>query len=124
MRAEPEALDRQRAEAKVAALLVQLRPAEDVDALAVGEVESERIEAPTRHRRGQAGAVRRVLEREEDGRPALVPAQLRDLALHPDGRQPREPACDAAVETRDRIDLAITVFGGFDLHGTSMPMFE
>ena len=50
VRAEAEALDRERAQAEVAALLEQLGPAEDVHALAVVEVEPQRVELPARHR--------------------------------------------------------------------------
>src|SRR5207249_11728163 len=57
MVAEPEALDRQRAQAEVAALLEELRAAVDVHALAVGEVEPQCIEAAARHGHAEAGAV-------------------------------------------------------------------
>ena len=88
MSADAETLDRQRAELEFPALLVQLRPAEDVHPLAVRKVEPLRVESSARHYRTDAGAVSRILEREEDGRPAFVPAELRDLALDPHGGQP------------------------------------
>ena len=69
MLAEPEALDRHRPQPKLALLLPQLGAAVDMDALAVPELEPQRVELPARHRRGEAGAVFRVLEREEDGLP-------------------------------------------------------
>ena len=114
--AEPEALDRERAQAEVAARFEQLRPAVDVDALAVREVEPERVELPARHRHAEARAVVRVLEREEDALPALLAAQLGHLALDPDRRQPREPVADAVVERGDGVDLAVAVFDRLDLH--------
>ena len=49
VRADAEALDRERAQAEVAALLVELGPAEDVDALAVGELEPQPVELAARH---------------------------------------------------------------------------
>ena len=55
--AEPEALDRQRFQAQLAALLVELRPAEDVDALALGEAQLERVELAARHLHGKRRAV-------------------------------------------------------------------
>ena len=115
--AEPEALDRERAQVEVAALLVELRPAVDVHALAVGEVEPQRVELAARHLDRQAGAALRVLEREEDGRPALLPAQLGHLALDPDGRQPLEPRGDPLVERAHGEDLAPVDLGRLDLHG-------
>ena len=95
MVAEAEALDRERAQAEVAARLEELGPAEDVHALAVPQVEPERVEARRAHRHREARAVVRVLEREEDALPRLLAPQLGDLALDPDRRQPREPAGDA-----------------------------
>jgi len=86
VRADPEALDRERAEPEVAPRLIQLGTAEDVHALAVSEVEPERVEATARHRDREARAVLRVLEREEDALPCGLPAQLGDLALHPHRR--------------------------------------
>ena len=68
--ADAEALDRERAELELAALLVELRPAEDVHALAVREVEPQRVEPPARHRHADARAVGRILEREEDASPS------------------------------------------------------
>ena len=89
--ADPEPLDREGAQPEVAALLEQLGAAEHVHALAVPQVEPERVEARPRDRHGQARAVVRVLQGEEDALPRLLAPQLRDLALDPDGRQPREP---------------------------------
>ena len=54
VRAEAEALDRQRPQAQLAALLVELGAAEDVHALAVGELELERVELAARHLHRQA----------------------------------------------------------------------
>ena len=116
VRAEPEALDRERAQVEVAALLVQLRPPEDVDALAVGEVEPQPVELPARHLHREARAVLGILEREEHGRPPFLPAQLGDLALDPQRRQPLQPARDALVERAHREDLAPFDLGGLDLH--------
>ena len=116
MLAEPEALDRERAQSEVAAGLEELRAAEDVDALAVREVEPKRVELAARHGHAQARAVRRVLERQEDALPAVLAAQLRHLALDPDGRQPCEPVADAAVERGHREHPAVAVLDRFDLH--------
>ena len=74
MGAEAEALDRQHLQPQLAALLVQLGSSEDVHALAVGEVQLQRVELAARHLRGEAGAILRVLEREEDRRPPVLPA--------------------------------------------------
>ena len=60
VRADAEALDRERAQAEVAALLEELGPAEDVHALAVGEVE------PQRRRTGRAASSRRRTSRRRD----------------------------------------------------------
>src|SRR5207247_11076883 len=114
--AEAEALDRERTQAEVGALLEELRAAEDVDALAVGEVEPEGVELAPRHRDREAGALGRILEGEEDGLPVRVTAQLGDLALDPDGRQAREPIAHAAVEGCDRVDLAVAARDRLDLH--------
>ena len=48
---EPEALDRERAQAEVAPRLEQLRTSVHVDALAVRQIEPERVELAARHRR-------------------------------------------------------------------------
>ncbi len=56
-----------------------------------------------------------ILEREEDVRPGLVAAELGDLALDPDRRQPAEVHRDAAVERGDGEDLAVAVDDGLDL---------
>src|SRR6478752_98928 len=85
-------------------------------ALAVAETELERIESSTRHLGGEAGTVFRVLEREEDGRPPVLPAKLGHLAFDPERRQPREPDRDALVERGHRIDLATLNLHGLDLH--------
>ena len=120
MVAEPEALDRQRAQAEVAALLEELRAAVDVHALAVGEVEPQCIEAAARHGHAEAGAVAGILQREEDALPAFVPAQLGHFALDPDRRQAAEPVRDAVVERRDGVDLPFSVVERLDLHGLSV----
>ena len=57
--AEPEALERERAQAEVAARLEQLRPPVGVHAVAVDEIESQRVELAARHRDAEAGAVLR-----------------------------------------------------------------
>ena len=54
MRAEPVALDRERPQVEVAALLEQLRAPVDVDALAVHEVEPQRVEDAALHLHRQA----------------------------------------------------------------------
>ena len=91
VRAEAEALDRQRFEPQLAALLVELGAAEDVDALAFGEVELECVELAALHLHRQRRAVLRVLEREEHRRPALLAPQLGHLAFDPERRQPVQP---------------------------------
>ena len=107
VRADSEAFDRERAQPELTTRLVQLGPSEDVHALAVREVEAQRVEAAARHRGGQAGAVLWILQREEDGRPALVAPQLRDLAFDPHGRQSRDPPRDALVERCDGVELRL-----------------
>ena len=74
MGAETEALDGERFQPQVASLFVELRPAEHVDPLSLGEAELERIELAARHLDGQRRSLLRVLEREEHGRPALLAA--------------------------------------------------
>ena len=86
MVADPEALDRQSAHAEVALCLEQLRSAEHVHALAVGQVEPQRVEARPRDRDAETSPVRRILEREEDRCPARVAPELGHLALDPDRR--------------------------------------
>ena len=54
--------------------------------LAVCEVELERVEGAPRDRGGQAGAVRRILEREVDGLPARLPPELGGEGGEPNGR--------------------------------------
>ena len=95
--------------------LEELRPAVHVHALAVLKLEPERVELPARHQPGEERSVLRVLEREEDALPALLAAQLGDLALDPDGRQPLQPRADAAVERRHRVDLPVAVVDRLDL---------
>ena len=56
MVAEPDALDRRRAEAELALGLVDLGLALDEHALAVAELERELVEPAPRHRRPHAGA--------------------------------------------------------------------
>src|SRR5206468_4202951 len=80
-RAEAEALDRQRAQVEVAALLVELGAPVDVHTLTLDEVEPERVELSARHLRREARTAVRILEREVDGRPTLLPPQLGDLSL-------------------------------------------
>ena len=74
MLAVPEALDRERPQPELALLLPQLGPAVHVHALAVSQVEPEGVELAAGHRRGQAGAAVRILEREEDRLPRRLPA--------------------------------------------------
>ena len=114
--AEAVALDRERAQVEVAALLVELRAAEDVDALAVGEPEPEPVELAAVHLHGEAGAALGILQREEDERPALLAAQLGHLALDPHGRQPLEPRGDPLVERAHGEDLAAVDDRRLDLH--------
>ena len=114
--AEAEALDRQRPQPQLALRLEQLRPPVHVHAFAVPQVEAQRVELPARHQPGDDRPVARVLEREEDALPALLPAQLADLALDPDRRQPLQPGADAAVERRDRVDPPVAVLDRLDLH--------
>ena len=99
VRAEPVALDRQRAQVEVAALLVEARRG--------------RRRGRARRRPGRAGARRTgprgictarqapfsgSLSVKNTDRPALLAAQLGHLALDPDRRQPLEPGRDALVE--------------------------
>src|SRR5262245_8095650 len=91
-------LDRERPQVKLPALLVQLRPAVDVDALPVDEIEPQPVELPARHLHRQRRTALRVLEREVDGRPPLLPAKLGDLAFDPERRQPLQPRRDALIE--------------------------
>src|ERR1019366_1354944 len=121
MRADAEALDGQRAQPEVPSLREQLRPAVDVDALAVGELETQPVERAPRHRHADGGAVARILQREKDTRPARVAAELGHLTLDPDRRQPPEPLRDAAVEGADRVHGAIVVRERLDLaHAASV----
>src|SRR5207302_4916933 len=110
-----ETLDRERAELELGALLVELGAAEDVDPLAVGEVEPERVEPAARHGHADAGTVARILEREEDRRPPLVAAELSHLTFDPDRGEAGEPAADSAVERSDRVDGAVVVRQRLDL---------
>ena len=114
--AEPEPLQRERAEVGTRPWREELGPAEHVDPLALGQVELERVEGAARDRRLEAGAVVGVFEREEDARPVGVAAQLRHLALDPERRQAREPVGDAAVEAADGEDLLVSVQQRLDLH--------
>src|SRR5690242_18696791 len=116
MVAEPEALERERAQAELTARLEQLRAAEGVDAVAVGELEPQRVELPACDRDPETGAVLRVLEREEDAGPTVRAPQLGHLALDPDRREPLEPGGDPAVEGSDGVDLAVAVLDRLDLH--------
>ena len=114
--AEAEALDRQRLEPQLAALLVELGPAEDVHALALGEPELERVELAAWHLDRQRRSVLRVLEREEHRRPPLLAAQLGHLAFDPERRQLVQVARDAAVERADGVDLPPVDLHRLDLH--------
>ena len=82
-----EALERERAQLELALRGEELGPPVHVRALSFLEVEPQRIELAARDRARQARAVRRILEREEDVRPAGVAPKFRDLALDPHGRQ-------------------------------------
>ena len=116
VRPQPEPLDRRRPEAELAPRLVQLGPAFGVDGLAFLEGELERVVRAAGERDLQARAGLRILERDENCCPRLVPPQLGDLAFDPDGGKPSEEASDAAVEGRHRVDLPVTVEDGRDLH--------
>src|SRR5436190_16891816 len=116
MVAEAEALDRESTHAEVAACLIEIGPAEHVNAFAVGEVDPQRVETRAQDRHAEARAVCRILQREEDALPARVAPQLGHLAFDPDRRQPREPVCDAAVERADRVDALVAVLNRIDLH--------
>jgi hypothetical protein len=85
--AEAEPLERERAEAEVAARFEELGPPVDVHALAVHEVEPQGVELAARHGDRKARAVARVLQREEDARPALLAPELGDLAFDPNSRE-------------------------------------
>src|SRR5581483_7988760 len=118
--AEPETLDRERAEAELAAALPQLRAAVHVDALAVSELEPQPVELAPRHRDAEAGAVAGVLEREEDALPPLLAPELRHLSFDPHRREPLQPRRDAPVEGGHRVDLPVAVDRGLDPHGRSV----
>src|SRR5262249_56287972 len=86
------------------------------DAVDGRELEREAVELAAWHRDAETRTVPRVLEREENARPALRAPQLRDLALDPDRRQAREPGRDTAVERADGVDLAVAVRGCLEVH--------
>ena len=115
MGAEAEALDREHLQAQLALLRPDLGAAVDVDALAVREIQPERVEAPTRQRRFHARIAVEVLQREEDRLPPVLAPQLADLALDPHGRQPAQPVGEASVEGGDGEDLAVAVLDRLDL---------
>ena len=115
MRAQAKALDRQHLQPQLALLWPNLRATVDVDTLAGGEIQSKRVEAPTRQRRLHARIAADVLEREEDRLPPVLAAQLADLPLDPHGRQPAQPVGEAAVEGGDGEDLAVAVLDRLDL---------
>src|SRR6185295_4450374 len=123
MISEPESLDRERSHAEVAAGLEELRAPENVDALAVGQVEPECVETAASDRYAETSTVARVLQREEDRLPAWIPAELRDLALDPHRGQPLQPLGDPAVERADGVDLSFPILDRLDLRhrGVSMP---
>ena len=54
-------------------------------------------------------------KRQEDVGPGVVATELGDLPLHPQSGQPTEVHPDAAVERRDREDLAVAVDEVLDL---------
>ncbi len=95
-----------------------------MDAVAVGQVEPQRVELPARHRDRDAGTVGRILEREEDALPRALAAELGHLALDPDGREAREPVADPAVERRDGVDLPVSVLLRLDLHAPAQTSAE
>src|SRR5439155_5808009 len=90
--------------------------AENVDALTLLQVELQRVELPARHLYREARAVLRILEREEDRRPALLAAELRHLTLDPQRRQAVQPGGDAGVERPDGVDLPSFDLRRLDLH--------
>src|SRR5262249_50716265 len=92
------------------------RPTEDMHPLAVAEIEPQPVELPARHLHRETRAVLRVLQREEDRRPALLPPQLGDLALDPQRRQPLQPARYALVDRANREDLPPLDLGELDFH--------
>src|SRR5439155_26387763 len=100
---------------EITACLEQLRPAEDVNALAVREIEAQRVKPVARNRQAETGAIVRILQSEEDRLPTRVAPQLGYLALHPHGREPLQPFGYAAVERRDGVDLAVAVLDRLDL---------
>src|SRR6185295_8273296 len=83
-----EALERERAQLELALRGEELGPSVDVRAFALLEVEPQRVELAPRDRAREARTVGRILEREEDVRPAGVAPELRDLPLDPHGREP------------------------------------
>src|SRR5580765_8733329 len=115
MVSESESLDRERPHAEVAAGLEELGASEDVDSLAVGQVEPERVETAAPDRHAETRTVARVLQREEDRLPARIPAQLRDFALDPHRGQPLEPLGHTAVEGAHRVDLPFPILDRLDL---------
>ncbi len=115
-RAEPERLERERAQLKDAARLVELRPAVDVHLVPVRDLQPKGVERHPGHGRRQARPVLQVLEREEHALPAVLAAQLGDLALDPERGQARKPGADTAVERGDGVDLPVAVERRLDLH--------
>ena len=114
--AEPEALDRERPEAQLAPLLVELRPGRR-RARARRRAGRGRARRIARAASGpRARAVLRVLQREEHGRPALLAPELRDLALDPQRREAVQPRRDARIEGPDAVDLASVDLRCLDFH--------
>ena len=102
VRADAEALDRERAHAVVAALLEELGPAEDVDALAVGEVE------PQRRRTCRAASSRRRTSRRSGSlsvKKTLAQRVVAAAARSPRPRPRASAACSSHCAT-PRLKLA------------------
>ena len=95
---EPDPLDRARAEAQLAPRLVQLCLPLDEHPLTIRQSEVEPVEAGPLDRGVERGAAVGIFEREEDERPRLVPAKLRELTLDPDRGEPAEDDPDPLVE--------------------------
>ncbi len=81
-----EGLDREHSKLERASRLPEVGTTVDVHAVAVCELQPQRIECRPRHRGRQRGDAVETLQREEHALPGSLAAQLGDLTLDPDGR--------------------------------------
>ena len=98
-------LDRRRTKDELATLLPEVERPLHLELLTLDELEPEPVEPRSLHLDAQRGA-RLALEREEDGRPGLVAAELTDLALDPHPPHASEVLAQPAVERGHGIDLS------------------